>query len=84
MLTSQLPCVAQILHYLFMLTNLEVAQWDDITVVINVACISDSLKRTFLLVDGVVGLQKTDHIAVEMLEEFGIPYVVSDALFLKR
>ncbi|KAJ7407891.1 GTP-binding protein 8 [Pitangus sulphuratus] len=35
-----------------------------------------NLKRTFLLVDGVVGLQKTDHIAVEMLEEFGIPYVV--------
>uniref|UniRef100_A0A8B9R157 GTP-binding protein 8 n=1 Tax=Anas platyrhynchos TaxID=8839 RepID=A0A8B9R157_ANAPL len=35
-----------------------------------------SLKRTFLLVDGVVGLQKTDHIAVEMLEEFGIPYVM--------
>ncbi|KAJ7424632.1 hypothetical protein WISP_27701 [Willisornis vidua] len=34
-----------------------------------------NLKRTFLLVDGVVGLQKTDHIAVEMLEEFGIPYV---------
>lgn len=81
---SKLLHLAQILHYLFMLTNLEVAQWDDIMVVINVACISDSLKRTFLLVDGVVGLQKTDRIAVEMLEEFGIPYVVSDALFLKR
>ncbi|NXB50595.1 GTPB8 protein, partial [Leucopsar rothschildi] len=35
-----------------------------------------NLKRTFLLVDGVVGLQKTDHIAIEMLEEFGIPYVM--------
>ncbi|NXX26528.1 GTPB8 protein, partial [Nicator chloris] len=35
-----------------------------------------NLKRTFLLVDGVAGLQKTDHIAVEMLEEFGIPYVM--------
>ncbi|NXX47251.1 GTPB8 protein, partial [Tricholaema leucomelas] len=35
-----------------------------------------NLKRTFMLVDGVVGLQKTDHIAVEMLEEFGIPYVM--------
>ncbi|KAM6098883.1 GTP-binding protein 8 isoform 3-T5 [Theristicus caerulescens] len=35
-----------------------------------------NLKRTFLLVDGVVGLQKTDHVAVEMLEEFGIPYVM--------
>ncbi|XP_031954469.1 GTP-binding protein 8 isoform X2 [Corvus cornix cornix] len=35
-----------------------------------------NLKRTFLLVDGVVGLQKTDNIAVEMLEEFGIPYVM--------
>ncbi|NWX48257.1 GTPB8 protein, partial [Steatornis caripensis] len=35
-----------------------------------------NLKRTFLLVDGVVGLQKTDHTAVEMLEEFGIPYVM--------
>ncbi|KAI1242279.1 hypothetical protein IHE44_0005798 [Lamprotornis superbus] len=32
--------------------------------------------RTFLLIDGVVGLQKTDHIAIEMLEEFGIPYVM--------
>ncbi|NWW68730.1 GTPB8 protein, partial [Ifrita kowaldi] len=35
-----------------------------------------NLKRTFLLVDGVVGLQKTDNIAIEMLEEFGIPYVM--------
>ncbi|NWI49597.1 GTPB8 protein, partial [Calyptomena viridis] len=35
-----------------------------------------TLKRTFLLVDGVIGLQKMDHIAVEMLEEFGIPYVM--------
>lgn len=29
-----------------------------------------------MLIDGVVGLQKTDHVAVEMLEEFGIPYVI--------
>ncbi|XP_068016712.1 GTP-binding protein 8 [Melanerpes formicivorus] len=36
----------------------------------------NTLKRTFLLVDGVVGLQKADHIGVEMLEEFGIPYVM--------
>ncbi|KFO73276.1 GTP-binding protein 8, partial [Cuculus canorus] len=35
-----------------------------------------NLKRTFLLVDGVVGLQKTDYIGIEMLEEFGIPYVM--------
>ncbi|KFP07664.1 GTP-binding protein 8, partial [Calypte anna] len=35
-----------------------------------------NLKRTFLLVDSVVGLQTTDHTAVEMLEEFGIPYVM--------
>ncbi|XP_065598129.1 GTP-binding protein 8 [Cyrtonyx montezumae] len=35
-----------------------------------------NLKRTFLLVDGVVGIQSTDLIAVEMLEEFGIPYVM--------
>ncbi|XP_064906017.1 GTP-binding protein 8 [Columba livia] len=35
-----------------------------------------NLKRTFLLADGVLGLQKADHIAVEMLEEFGIPYVM--------
>ncbi|KAL8190848.1 UNVERIFIED_CONTAM: GTP-binding protein [Gekko kuhli] len=34
-----------------------------------------NLKRTFLLVDGVVGIQPADHIAIEMLEEFGIPYV---------
>lgn len=33
--------------------------------------------RTFLLVDGSVGLQKFDLIASEMCEEFGIPYVVS-------
>ncbi|XP_015730955.1 GTP-binding protein 8 [Coturnix japonica] len=35
-----------------------------------------NLKRTFLLVDAVVGIQSTDLIAVEMLEEFGIPYVM--------
>ncbi|XP_025938366.1 GTP-binding protein 8, partial [Apteryx rowi] len=35
-----------------------------------------NLKRTFLLVDGVAGLQKTDHIGIDMLEEFGIPYVL--------
>nr|XP_056714630.1 GTP-binding protein 8 [Euleptes europaea] len=34
-----------------------------------------NLKRTFLLVDGLVGIQPADHIAIEMLEEFGIPYV---------
>lgn len=36
-----------------------------------------SLMRTFLLVDGSVGLQKFDLVAVEMCEEFGIPYGVS-------
>lgn len=36
-----------------------------------------SLKRTFLLVDAKEGIQELDNIAVEMLEEFGIPYVVS-------
>jgi hypothetical protein len=35
------------------------------------------LKRTFLLVDSVVGITKTDNIAIEMCEEFGLPYVVS-------
>lgn len=35
-----------------------------------------SLMRTFLLVDGNVGLQAFDLVAVEMCEEFGIPYVV--------
>ncbi|XP_062983710.1 GTP-binding protein 8 [Elgaria multicarinata webbii] len=35
-----------------------------------------NLKRTFLLVDGEVGIQEMDNIAFEMLEEFGIPYVV--------
>ncbi|XP_075449662.1 GTP-binding protein 8 [Ascaphus truei] len=35
-----------------------------------------NLKRTFLLVDGAVELQKADLIAVEMCEEFGIPYVL--------
>lgn len=33
--------------------------------------------RTFLLVDSVVGIQKTDSIAIEMCEEFALPYVVS-------
>lgn len=42
-----------------------------------------SLKRTFLLVDGQTGMQETDFIAIEMLEEFGIPYVVSYDLCLK-
>ncbi|XP_033067167.1 GTP-binding protein 8 isoform X3 [Trachypithecus francoisi] len=36
-----------------------------------------NLKRTFLLVDSVVGIQKTDNIAIEMCEEFALPYVVS-------
>ncbi|KAF7250811.1 GTP-binding protein 8 [Varanus komodoensis] len=35
-----------------------------------------TLKQTFLLVDGVKGIQEMDNIAVNMLEEFGIPYVI--------
>ncbi|XP_031436433.1 GTP-binding protein 8 [Clupea harengus] len=35
-----------------------------------------NLVRTFLLVDGFVGPQKADLIAVEMCEEFGLPYVM--------
>ncbi|KAL7866212.1 hypothetical protein SRHO_G00114590 [Serrasalmus rhombeus] len=35
-----------------------------------------NLVRTFLLVDGGAGLQKLDLAAVEMCEEFGIPYVL--------
>ncbi|OCT93686.1 GTP-binding protein 8 [Xenopus laevis] len=35
-----------------------------------------NLKRTFLLVDSALGFQKADLIAVEMCEEFGIPYVI--------
>ncbi|XP_011720646.2 GTP-binding protein 8 [Macaca nemestrina] len=35
-----------------------------------------NLKRTFLLVDSVVGIQKTDNIAIEMCEEFALPYVI--------
>ncbi|KAK2091954.1 GTP-binding protein, partial [Saguinus oedipus] len=34
-----------------------------------------NLRRTFLLVDSVVGIQKTDNIAIEMCEEFALPYV---------
>ncbi|XP_022406751.1 GTP-binding protein 8 isoform X3 [Delphinapterus leucas] len=34
------------------------------------------LMRTFLLVDSVVGIQKTDNIAIEMCEEFALPYVM--------
>ncbi|XP_018413366.1 PREDICTED: GTP-binding protein 8 [Nanorana parkeri] len=35
-----------------------------------------NLKRTFLLLDSSIGIQQADLIAVEMCEEFGIPYVV--------
>ncbi|KAJ8388563.1 hypothetical protein AAFF_G00132770 [Aldrovandia affinis] len=35
-----------------------------------------NLVRTFLLVDGSVGLQDADRVAVEMCEEFGLPYVI--------
>uniref|UniRef100_A0A8D2B3Y9 GTP-binding protein 8 n=1 Tax=Sciurus vulgaris TaxID=55149 RepID=A0A8D2B3Y9_SCIVU len=35
-----------------------------------------NLKRTFLLVDSAVGITKTDNIAVEMCEEFALPYVM--------
>uniref|UniRef100_A0A2K5PGN3 GTP-binding protein 8 n=1 Tax=Cebus imitator TaxID=2715852 RepID=A0A2K5PGN3_CEBIM len=35
-----------------------------------------NLRRTFLLVDSVVGIQKTDNIAIEMCEEFALPYVI--------
>ncbi|XP_069801761.1 GTP-binding protein 8 isoform X2 [Dendropsophus ebraccatus] len=35
-----------------------------------------NLKRTFLLVDGSIGIQKADLIAVEMCEELGIPYAM--------
>ncbi len=38
--------------------------------------------RTFLLVDGGAGLQKADLVAVEMCEEFYLPYVVSLSLML--
>nr|XP_033797899.1 GTP-binding protein 8 isoform X2 [Geotrypetes seraphini] len=34
----------------------------------------ENLRKTFLLLDGAVGVQKADMIAVEMCEEFGIPY----------
>ncbi|XP_016055701.1 PREDICTED: GTP-binding protein 8 isoform X1 [Miniopterus natalensis] len=35
-----------------------------------------NLMRTFLLVDSVVGIQKADNIAIEMCEEFALPYVM--------
>ncbi|XP_004835778.1 GTP-binding protein 8 isoform X2 [Heterocephalus glaber] len=35
-----------------------------------------NLKRTFLLVDSVVGITENDKIAVEMCEEFALPYVM--------
>uniref|UniRef100_A0A8C5KDK0 GTP-binding protein 8 n=2 Tax=Jaculus jaculus TaxID=51337 RepID=A0A8C5KDK0_JACJA len=35
-----------------------------------------NLKRTFLLVDSVVGITKNDNIAIEMCEEFTLPYVM--------
>ncbi|XP_054721992.1 GTP-binding protein 8-like [Uloborus diversus] len=33
-----------------------------------------NLRRTFLLVDGKVGFQKWDEVALDMLEEFNVPY----------
>ncbi|NP_001343321.1 GTP-binding protein 8 isoform 3 [Mus musculus] len=36
----------------------------------------NNLKRTFLLVDSVVGITKLDNIAIEMCEEFALPYVM--------
>ncbi|XP_023614457.1 GTP-binding protein 8 isoform X1 [Myotis lucifugus] len=35
-----------------------------------------NLLRTFLLVDSVVGIQKADNIAIEMCEDFALPYVM--------
>ncbi|GCB72840.1 hypothetical protein scyTo_0002217 [Scyliorhinus torazame] len=35
-----------------------------------------NLKRTFLLLDASIGIQEADQIAIEMCEEFGIPYVL--------
>ncbi|XP_059824050.1 GTP-binding protein 8 isoform X1 [Hypanus sabinus] len=35
-----------------------------------------NLKRTFLLLDGSIGIQQADQIAIEMCEEFGIPYAI--------
>ncbi|XP_004706457.1 GTP-binding protein 8 isoform X2 [Echinops telfairi] len=35
-----------------------------------------NLIRTFLLVDSVVGINKNDNIAIEMCEEFALPYVM--------
>ncbi|XP_040836415.1 GTP-binding protein 8 isoform X2 [Ochotona curzoniae] len=35
-----------------------------------------NLKRTFLLVDSAVGITKLDNIAIEMCEEFALPYVM--------
>lgn len=42
-------------------------------------CVS-SLVRTFLLVDGGAGLQKADLVALEMFQEFNLPFVVSVCL----
>lgn len=52
-------------------------RWYDDDGMMDVLFFFVSLMRTFLLVDGGVGLQKFDLVAVEMCEEFGIPYVVS-------
>ncbi|KAL4608957.1 GTP-binding protein 8 isoform X1 [Arapaima gigas] len=35
-----------------------------------------NLVRTFLLVDGSVGVQEADRVAIEMCDEFGLPFVV--------
>ncbi|XP_023695724.1 GTP-binding protein 8 [Paramormyrops kingsleyae] len=35
-----------------------------------------NLVRTFLLVDGAVGIQEADRVAIEMCNEFGLPFVI--------
>uniref|UniRef100_A0A673IJD5 GTP-binding protein 8 n=2 Tax=Sinocyclocheilus rhinocerous TaxID=307959 RepID=A0A673IJD5_9TELE len=52
------------------------APWDFVEMVEPYLLDRQNLVRTFLLVDGGAGLQKADLVAVEMCEEFNLPYVL--------
>ena len=45
-------------------------------------CCIFRLGTVLILVDGVTGLNETDMIGLNMLEEFGIPYTVSERVVL--
>lgn len=89
-------CCSSLLFYVVRIyldperSDLKIHQWRAIFVfyfwwgvwLICWCLVSSSLVRTFLLVDGSVGLQTADQIALEMCEETKCPYVVKNLTFL--